>query len=86
MIDLVFMGVLWVVLTVLWLGLGVVAMIVSDFHAERALSLLGGRSGWRKGVILIAWPITVITVLLLQLNPRYRGSNHAIIDYPDPFP
>lgn len=85
MMDMIFDVVVAGGLVSLWLGLGAAALIVMDYHAERALSRIRGRSPWGDVIVWILWPLTVLAVLLLQLNPKYRGSNHDDIEYPDAF-
>lgn len=85
MMDMIFDVVVVGGLVSLWLGLGAVLLIVMDYHAERALSRINGRSSWGNRIAWILWPLTVLAVLALQFNPKYRGSNHDDIEYPDAF-
>lgn len=85
MIEFVFPFIFALGCWTLYSGVGLVALMVLDFHAERAWLLILGRSTVRKGAVMLFWPITLIAVLILQFNPKYRGSNHDSIEYPDTY-
>ena len=60
-----------VVAFVIYLFFGFLVIAIVNRYAIRALDYLIGYEGI-QWVAALFWPVTLVLVLLLQINPRYR--------------